>query len=51
MRDIIISLFGSYTPITGQTGIASIDFEWLTGTFLFALTLYCIFRLIGGIFK
>ena len=32
-------------------GLAGLDYEWIAGAVLFTLALYCIFRMIGGIFK
>lgn len=60
MRDIIISLFGTYTPVTYSdgnnvavipNGLAGVDWPWLGGLLLFALTLYCVLRILGGAFK
>lgn len=60
MRDIIISLFGTYTPITYTDGnnvsiipdgFSGVDWTWLAGVLLFALTLYCVLRILGGAFK
>lgn len=60
MRDIILSLFGTYNPVTytdGNSvavipnGVAGVDWVWLSGVLLFALTLYCVFRVLGGVFK
>lgn len=60
MQDLIVSLFGEYNPITYvdvndvsiiPNGLAGVDWVYLTGVLLFALTLYCVFRCIGGIFK
>lgn len=59
MRDIIINLFGIYTPVTYNDGVndvipsgmAGVDWTFIAGVFLFSLTLYCVFRVIGGIFK
>lgn len=56
MVNIITQLFGAYTPLTDSngliiSGVSGINFTWLSGVLLFALTLYCVFRIIGGIFK
>lgn len=56
MVNIITNLFGSYTPLVDSsgniiTGVSGINFTWLSGVLLFGLTLYCIFRIIGGILK
>ena len=32
-------------------GLAGLDYEWIAGAVLFTLALYCIFRMIGGIFR
>lgn len=58
MRDLMISLFGIYQPIqyvtsAGDTvipsGAAGVDWIYISGIALFALFLYCVIRLIGGI--
>lgn len=32
-------------------GLAGLDFNWIAGVSLFALSLFCIFRMIGGMFR
>lgn len=32
-------------------GLAGMDFEWLASIGLFALMIYCLFKLIGGVLK
>lgn len=32
-------------------GLAGLDYNWLAGVALFTLVLYCIFRMIGGLFR
>lgn len=60
MKDLIISLFGSYEPVVYQnldgvdvvaSGMAGVDWVFLSGVVLFGITLYCVFRAIGGVFK
>lgn len=60
MRSIIVDLFGSYEPVVYQdangtdivaSGMAGVDWSFLSGVILFGLTLYCVFRIIGGVFK
>lgn len=60
MRSIIVDLFGSYEPVVYQdadgidivaSGMAGVDWSFLSGVILFGLTLYCVFRIIGGFFK
>lgn len=36
-----------YDVVAG--GFAGIDWTWLAGVALFGLTLYCVFRIIGGV--
>lgn len=60
LRNLMIDLFGSYTPVVYTDandidiipdGLSGVDFLWLGGFLLFALTLFCVFKLIGGIMK
>lgn len=56
MRDLIISIFGTYTPVTDAAGtplqgMAGVDWPYLAGVSLFALVLYSFFRLLGVVFK
>lgn len=60
MRSIIVELFGSYEPVVYQdvdgidivaSGMAGVDWTYLSGVVLFGITLYCVFRLIGGFLK
>jgi len=59
MKEIIEELFGVYEPVLAENiegnpvniGLGSVDFAWLAGVFLFGLCLYCLFRLLGGIFR
>lgn len=32
-------------------GLAGLDFDWLASVFLFAVALFCMFRIVGGLFK
>lgn len=55
IKDIIINIIGNYVPIVyesnGDTiipsGISGVDITWLCSFVLLALTLYCIFRIVG----
>ena len=71
MKDLIITIFGTYSPVMttqsyvvpgveGSTlesvsvvacGLAGVDWPWVAGVFLFALTLYSFFRLVGVLLK
>lgn len=47
MINIVRSFFGTYTPIEGLEGVASIDFEWIAGVLLFSICLISVFKLLG----
>lgn len=32
-------------------GLAGLDYTWLSGVLLFTVALYCVFRMVGGVFK
>lgn len=65
MRTLIQTIFGIYTPITtdvfndmgeyvGSTvaaGAAGVDWTYIGGVVLFALVLYCFFRLLGVVLR
>lgn len=63
MKDLILQLFGDYTPVmytSGSaidgpqvvaSGMAGVDWPWLAGVALFALTLYVVFYTVGVILK
>lgn len=60
IKDVITQLFGNYVPISYTNadgvlvipdGIAGVDIVWLFGGVLFAITLVCTFKLVGGILK
>lgn len=57
MHDLIVSLFGTYTPqldpVSGQAvlGVAGCDWEWIAGVFLFGIVLYGFLRLLGVLLK
>ncbi len=56
MRELIISIFGAYTPVTDAAvtplqGMAGVDWPYLAGVALFGLVLYSFFRLLGVVFK
>lgn len=56
---VLVELFGEYQPRT-QTdgdvtsavpGLAGVDWPWIASAVLFSICVFCVFRLIGGIFK
>lgn len=55
MKDLILSLFGAYTPVmSGEAvafGLAGVDWPWVAGVLLFAIVLYSFFRLVGVLLK
>ena len=55
MKELVIALFGNYElQYNGDNlvgGIAGLDYEWLFGAFLFVITLYSLYKMIGVIFK
>lgn len=67
MKDLILSIFGSYEPImttevhmVGDTleelqvvasGMAGVDWAWIAGVVLFAIVLYSFFRIVGVLIR
>lgn len=65
MKDIIINIFGEYTPVYTDSyttdgvfngtvvasGAAGVDWTYIGGVVLFAISLYCVFRIIGSLIK
>lgn len=58
IKSLIAELFGTYVPIMyfdadGNSiipaGLAGVDLVFCAGVLLFAITFYCVFRLIGAI--
>lgn len=48
LKDQLIALIGEWLP-AGSNGLASIDYEWCAAAAILALSIYCCFRLIGGL--
>lgn len=56
MISIINNLFGVYTPLVDSagnyvTGLAGVDWPWIFGALLFAITLISCFKIIGTVIK
>ena len=57
MLDLLTALFGVYAPlldpVTGQVipGFSGVDWPWLAEVGLFALCLFCAFRILGVVLK
>lgn len=56
LRDFFRAFFGIYTPISYvdssgvsiiPSGLSGVDFEFVLSVLLFALIVYCLFRLLG----
>lgn len=53
MKQLLINLFGQYTPLTDSNGdiitsIAGIDFPWIFGILIFVILLFCLLKILGG---
>ena len=56
---VLVELFGEYQPRTqteGEVtsavpGLAGVDWPWIAAVVLFSICVFCVFRLIGGIFR
>lgn len=56
MRDLMITIFGSYLPNTDLNGeplagLAGVDWEYIAGVILFGITLYCVLRCIEAVIR
>lgn len=65
LKSIITAIFGEYTPVTYQmydsvndtyydvvaSGFAGVDWPYVCSVVLFAIVMFCVFRIIGGILK
>lgn len=53
MKSIIVDIFGEYEPIiitlTDGSEIVQIDYTYIFGALMFAITLYSLFRILGMI--
>lgn len=58
LKLLVSNLIGAYQPVEYQidggltvipSGMAGVDWEWLGALFLFMLSFYCIFKLVGVI--
>lgn len=60
IRDLFRALFGVYSPVSYTladgtsvvpAGAAGVDFEYVLSVCIFALVVYCLFRLLGMLFQ
>lgn len=58
LKDLIISIFGTYEPVcvvnaAGETefltGMAGVDWPYVLGALAFIVSVYCVLRIIGGV--
>ena len=63
MRDLIIAIFGQYTPVSYTVynaatdsydtviaqGFSGVDWPYILGVFGFFMCLYCVLRIIGAL--
>lgn len=57
MRDLIIEIFGEYTPVldpvTGNVaaGLAGVDWPYVAGIGVFCIVLWSFFAIVGAVIK
>ena len=56
MRDLITSIFGTYTPVTDEAGVivsgaAGVDWPFIAGVVLFSIVLISFFKVVGAVIK
>lgn len=56
MLDLMSTIFGVYTPIVDDSGVAlsgmaGVNWEYVGGVVLFAVVLVSFFRIVGGVLK
>lgn len=56
MRDLIVSIFGSYIPLVDASGspvpgLAGVDWEYVAGIAVFCITLYCVLRIVEAVIR
>lgn len=56
MQTVIQNIFGVYTPIMDSNGVipsgaAGVDWGYVAGVLLFAIVLFCFFKIVGGLIK
>lgn len=56
MKDALIDLIGKYElryTDTGKLigGLAGLDYEWIVSAMIILLFIYCLFRLLGGVYN
>lgn len=56
LKDSLITILGEYVPNVGSDGkfltdIASLDVAWIASAVFLIVFVYCLFRLLGGVFR
>lgn len=51
MKDALNLILGPYTPDLTAEGLAQVDWPWIAGAILVIVSVYCIFKFVGGIFR
>ena len=51
MKDVVEMILGAYVPLEDSLGAYHIDWPYLFGGILFCISVYSLFRIIGGLFK
>lgn len=55
IKELIQSIFGGYSPVLVDgvplSGVGSVDFEYIAGVLLFAVTLYCVLRIVEAVIR
>lgn len=51
MKDILVSVIGEYVANDSLSGIGQLDVPWILAAITVVIGIYCVFRLIGGIFS
>lgn len=56
LKDSLISILGEYVPNVDSEGkvlsdIASLDVAWIAAAVFLVVFVYCLFRLLGGVFR
>lgn len=53
MKQLMINLFGNYSPLTDSNGeiittISGLDFPYIFGVIIFIIILFCLLKIVGG---
>lgn len=51
MKDILVSVIGEYVANETASGVGQLDVPWILAAITVVIGVYCVFRLVGGIFS